>query len=48
VYPVELTAGTVMLRQFLPDDGSSLFKVYGDAEATRHLSFRAKERRASG
>jgi [ribosomal protein S5]-alanine N-acetyltransferase len=43
MYPVRLTARTLMLREFSEDDVSSLYKVYGDAEATRHLSFEAKD-----
>lgn len=43
MYPVRLTAQTLMLREFSEDDVSALYKVYGDAEATRHLSFEAKD-----
>lgn len=42
MYPVRLIAEAVLLREFLPDDADSLFKVYGDAEATRDLSFEPK------
>ena len=43
MYPVRLTARTLMLREFSEDDASALYKVYGDAEATRHLSFEPKD-----
>jgi ribosomal-protein-alanine N-acetyltransferase len=43
MYPVTLTARTVMLREFTDDDAGALCKVYGDAEATRHLSFEPKD-----
>ena len=32
-----------MLREFTDDDSGALYKVYGDAEATRHLSFEPKD-----
>ena len=32
-----------MLREFTGDDAGALYKVYGDAEATRHLSFEPKD-----
>ena len=32
-----------MLREFGGDDASGLCKVYGDADATRHLSFEPKD-----
>lgn len=32
-----------MLREFSGEDASGLYKVYGDAEATRHLSFEPKD-----
>jgi RimJ/RimL family protein N-acetyltransferase len=43
MYPVRLTASTLMLREFTGDDAGALYKVYGDAEATRHLSFEPKD-----
>jgi ribosomal-protein-alanine N-acetyltransferase len=39
MYPVRLMARTVLLREFTRDDAGMLYKVYGDEEATRHLSF---------
>lgn len=42
MYPVRLTAERIVLREFTASDAEPLFKVYGDAEATRHLSFEAK------
>jgi len=42
MYPVRLIAGTVLLREFTPDDASPLGKVYGDPDSTRHLSFEPK------
>ena len=32
-----------MLREFGGDDAGELYKVYGDADATRHLSFEPKD-----
>ena len=43
MYPVRLRAQTLMLREFGRDDASGLYKVYGDADATRHLSFEPKD-----
>jgi [ribosomal protein S5]-alanine N-acetyltransferase len=42
MYPAKLTARTVLLREFRPDDTGGLYRVYGDVEATRHLSFEPK------
>src|SRR5450432_1822447 len=42
MYPVRLTARTVLLREFTHGDAGALYKVYGDEEATRHLSFEPK------
>jgi ribosomal-protein-alanine N-acetyltransferase len=42
MYPVRLVADTVMLREFTADDAIPLGKVYGDLDATRHLSFEPK------
>jgi RimJ/RimL family protein N-acetyltransferase len=39
VYPVAITGTMVMLREFTQADAMPLHKVYGDEEATRHLSF---------
>jgi RimJ/RimL family protein N-acetyltransferase len=39
MYPVRLMVRTIMSREFVPDDVGPLYKVYGDDEATRHLSF---------
>lgn len=39
MYPVNLRAETVSLRELVEADTEALFKVYGDAEATKHLSF---------
>jgi [ribosomal protein S5]-alanine N-acetyltransferase len=43
MYPVRLRARALMLREFRQDDASALYKVYGDAEATRNLSFEPKD-----
>ena len=43
MYPVRLRAQTLMLREFGGGDASGLYKVYGDADATRHLSFEPKD-----
>jgi ribosomal-protein-alanine N-acetyltransferase len=42
MYPIRLIAKTVLLREFAQDDVGALYKVYGDADATRHLSFEPK------
>lgn len=39
MYPVRLVAKTLVLREFTLGDIGALYKVYGDPEATRHLSF---------
>lgn len=39
MYPVRLRAARLMLREFSEEDAGFLCKVYGDPEATRHLSF---------
>lgn len=43
MYPVRLWGRTLMLREFNGEDASGLYKVYGDADATRHLSFEPKD-----
>jgi ribosomal-protein-alanine N-acetyltransferase len=39
MYPVSLDAERLRLREFTMEDAGSLHKVYGNPEATRHLSF---------
>jgi RimJ/RimL family protein N-acetyltransferase len=39
MYPVDLAGKTLRLREFRPDDVGALYKIYGDEQATRHLSF---------
>jgi len=39
MYPVRLASSTVLLREFTENDTDALYKVYGDEDATRHLSF---------
>ncbi len=39
MYPVAIAGSLVMLRELSESDTISLHKVYGDEEATRHLSF---------
>jgi ribosomal-protein-alanine N-acetyltransferase len=39
MYPVRLIAQTILLREFTAADAGMLYKVYGDDNATRHLSF---------
>jgi hypothetical protein len=43
MYPVRLRAQTVMLREYGADDAGGLDEVYGDADATRHLSFEPRD-----
>jgi RimJ/RimL family protein N-acetyltransferase len=38
-----LESETVRLREFTAEDSQALAKVYGDPDATRHLSFEPKE-----
>ncbi len=42
MYPVSLAGQRLKLREFAADDTEALHKVYGDADATRHLSFEAR------
>jgi RimJ/RimL family protein N-acetyltransferase len=46
MHPVEVTGrrGRVRLREFRADDVTALHLVYGDPEATRHLSFEPRSR----
>lgn len=39
MHPVSLNGGLVAFREISPDDVSSLYRIYGDPVATRHLSF---------
>jgi ribosomal-protein-alanine N-acetyltransferase len=39
LYPAEIPGSMVMLRELTDADVTALHKVYGDEEATRHLSF---------
>jgi RimJ/RimL family protein N-acetyltransferase len=41
--PTQLESATVRLREFVADDAQPLAKVYGDADATKHLSFEPKD-----
>jgi [ribosomal protein S5]-alanine N-acetyltransferase len=43
MYPVRLPAQTLVLREFGADDASGLYRVYGDADATRYLSFEPRD-----
>jgi|SRR5450755_4699095 ribosomal-protein-alanine N-acetyltransferase len=43
MYPTRLDAKTVVLREFTNDDAGPLAKIYGDPDATRHLSFEPKD-----
>jgi len=40
--PVRLKARSVMMREFSQDDAGQLYKVYGDPDSTRYLSFEPK------
>lgn len=42
MWPVSLAGQTLKMREFAPGDAEALYKVYGDADATRHLSFEAR------
>ncbi|WP_412539638.1 GNAT family protein [Longispora sp. K20-0274] len=39
MYPVSLAGARLLLREFDPHDVSGIHAIYGDPEATRHLSF---------
>jgi [ribosomal protein S5]-alanine N-acetyltransferase len=39
MYPVAITGHLVILRELTGSDSAGLHKVYGNDEATRHLSF---------
>lgn len=39
VHPVNLEKGRIAFREFAQDDVSALHRIYGDATATRYLSF---------
>jgi RimJ/RimL family protein N-acetyltransferase len=42
MHPTWLAGKSIVLREFRPDDASALFKVYGDPDTTKHLSFEPK------
>jgi ribosomal-protein-alanine N-acetyltransferase len=42
MYPVLITGSTVVLRELAEADTAALHKVYGNDEATRHLSFESR------
>jgi [ribosomal protein S5]-alanine N-acetyltransferase len=44
MYPVEIAGLRLRLREFTDKDVEAVFAVYGDAEATRHLSFEPRSR----
>lgn len=39
MHPVEIAGPRVQLCEFTPDDVPALHRIYGDSDATRHLSF---------
>jgi ribosomal-protein-alanine N-acetyltransferase len=43
MHPIILESATVRLREFSESDSGALARVYGDPEATRHLSFEPKD-----
>jgi len=44
MYPVLITGSSVMLRELTEADTDALHQVYGNDEATRHLSFEPRSR----
>ncbi|MEV6821468.1 GNAT family protein [Nocardiopsis dassonvillei] len=44
MHPVELSSARLTLRELRPTDVGDLLRVYGDAEAVRHLSFTPRTR----
>jgi RimJ/RimL family protein N-acetyltransferase len=44
MHPVEITGLRLRLREFTDKDVDAVHAVYGDAEATRHLSFEPRTR----
>jgi RimJ/RimL family protein N-acetyltransferase len=39
MYPIRLVGRTILLRELTMGDTEALYKVYGNVEATKHLSF---------
>lgn len=39
MYPVQVSSDRLVLRELREDDAAPMHRVYGDPEATRHLSF---------
>ncbi|WP_353940145.1 GNAT family protein [Streptomyces sp. HUAS MG91] len=44
MYPVDRAGPRLRLRELQPDDTEALFAVYGDAQATEHMSFEPRSR----
>ena len=44
MYPVEVSGERLCLREFTASDVDLLLRIYGDPEATRHLSFEPRTR----
>jgi [ribosomal protein S5]-alanine N-acetyltransferase len=44
MYPVEVAGLRLRLREFTDADVDAVYAVYGDAQATRHLSFEPRSR----
>ncbi|WP_369808277.1 GNAT family N-acetyltransferase [Kitasatospora sp. MY 5-36] len=45
--PLHLTGPNLALREVEPEDTDDLLAIYGDPEATRHLSFEPRTRNRS-
>lgn len=44
MYPVKIDGEWIALREFTADDVDALLPIYGDPEATRHMSFEPQTR----
>ncbi|MCD9165770.1 GNAT family N-acetyltransferase [Streptomyces albireticuli] len=48
MYPVSRRSQRLELRELTPDDTNAVFAIYGNPEATEHLSFEARSRQDVG
>jgi RimJ/RimL family protein N-acetyltransferase len=48
MYPVQRSSQRLSLRELAVDDVDAVFAIYGDAEATEHLSFEPRTREEVG
>lgn len=48
MYPIDLSSDRLFLRELTTDDVDAVHAIYGNAEATRHLSFEPRTRAQVG